>query len=322
MKPITFSRNIFLPLTNVCANACGYCSFKEPVREGCVMDPEEVKRTIDRGSAFSCTEALFTFGERPEQERGFSSYLAKTGYDTILDYCYSMAEYAISRHMLPHTNAGIITEEELLRFRKVNASMGLMLETTARVPAHEHCPGKDPDVRIEMIETAGKLKIPFTTGILLGIGETREDRKESLEVIRDISKRYGHIQEVIIQNFCPKPGTEMSCVPGASIEILSDTLSMAAEILPEDVAIQIPPNLADAGHLLSFGVDDLGGVSPITIDYVNPEHPWPALEELKVITNGYQLKERLCIYEKYCTSKWVDSSLLPLVLELKKKIYG
>lgn len=321
MKTVTFSRNVFLPLTNVCANACGYCSFKEPVQDGCIMKPEEVRATLDKGAAFSCTEALFTFGERPERERGFSEYLTRIGYTSILEYCYDMACYAINKGILPHTNVGILTEEEMIHLRKVNASMGLMLETTAAVPAHEHSPGKNPEVRIEMIETAGKLKIPFTTGLLLGIGETRKDHIDSLEVIADLSKRYGHIQEVIIQNFCPKPGTEMSCVPGATVEILADTLQLANDILPKEIAIQIPPNLADAGKLLSYGVDDLGGVSPVTIDYINPEHPWPALDELKRIAEGYEVRERLCIYEKYCNEKWVDASLLPLVLELKNKIY-
>lgn len=322
MKKITFSRNVFLPLTNVCANACGYCSFKEPVQPGCVMAEVDVKATLTRGAAFGCTEALFTFGERPERERGFTKYIQEAGYNTILDYCYAMCEYALSLGMLPHTNAGIMTYEELERFRHVNASMGLMLETTAEVPAHEHSPGKRPEVRIEMLENAGRLKIPFTTGLLLGIGETREDRIESLKVIADIAKKYGHIQEVIIQNFCPKEGTEMACVPGASIEILADTLRLAGEILPDSVSVQIPPNLADAGALLSLGVDDLGGVSPVTIDYINPEHPWPGLDALREITKGYALSERLCIYEHYCTSEWVDEAILPLVQKLAKKVYS
>ncbi|HJJ47871.1 MAG TPA: 7,8-didemethyl-8-hydroxy-5-deazariboflavin synthase subunit CofG [Methanocorpusculum sp.] len=321
-KTVTYSKNVFLPLTHVCANACGYCSFKEPVGPGCVMPKQEVLATLQRGAQFGCTEALFTFGERPGLERGFTAYVRELGYDTILDYCYAMCEKAITLGMLPHTNAGILTYEELRRFRKVNASMGLMLETTAEIPAHEHSPGKRPEVRIEMLENAGRLKIPFTTGLLLGIGETRDDRIDSLNVIADIAKRYGHIQEVIIQNFCPKEGTVMACVPGASIEILADTLRLAAEILPSSVSVQIPPNLADAGALLSLGVDDLGGVSPITIDYINPEHPWPGIDALREITKGRMLSERLCIYEHYCTAEWVDSSLLPLVQKLAKKVYS
>lgn len=322
MKKITFSRNIFLPLTHVCGNACGYCSFKEPVSDGCVMEPKAVQETIDTGAQFACTEALFTFGERPELERGFTSHIQKIGYESILDYCYDMSCYALSKGILPHSNVGIIDEEELIRMRGVTASMGLMLETTADIPAHRNSPGKDPVVRIEMIETAGKLKIPFTTGLLLGIGETRKDRIESLEVIADIHKRYSHIQEIIIQNFCPKPGTEMAGVPGATLETVADTLCLAAEILPEDISVQIPPNLADAGRLLSYGVDDLGGVSPVTIDYINPEHPWPALDELKTIAKGYDVCERLCVYEKYCTPKWIDERIFPLVSKLKERVYG
>lgn len=324
MKQITFSKNIFLPLTHVCANACGYCTFKEPVRDGCVMNPAEVMDTIRKGAACGCTEALFTFGERPELEEGFTAHLKRFGYESILDYAYGMGKICLEHGILPHTNAGIVTEEEMARLRTVNASMGLMLETTADVAPHAHSPGKDPAVRIEMIETAGKLKIPFTTGLLLGIGETREDRIESLEVIKELYLRHRHIQEVIIQNFCPKPGTEMAHIPGASIEILEDTLQLAADILPKEIAVQIPPNLADAGRLLRRGVDDLGGVSPVTIDYVNPEHPWPAVEELKALVSsaGFVLSERLCIYEKYCTPEWVDERVLPFVLELKKKVYG
>lgn len=324
MKQITFSKNIFLPLTHVCANACGYCTFKEPVRDGCVMNPAEVMETIRKGAAFGCTEALFTFGERPELEPGFSAHLKRYGYGSILDYAYEMGKICLEHGILPHTNAGIVTEEEMARLRTVNASMGLMLETTADVAPHVHSPGKDPAVRIEMIETAGKLKIPFTTGLLLGIGETREDRIESLEVIKELYLRHRHIQEVIIQNFCPKPGTGMAHIPGASIETLTDTLQLAADILPKEIAVQIPPNLADAGRLLGYGVDDLGGVSPVTIDYVNPERPWPAVEELKALVSsaGCGLSERLCIYEKYCTAEWVDENVLPFVLELKKKVYG
>ncbi len=320
MKTITFSRNVFLPLTNVCANACGYCSFKGPVQKGCVMEPSAVRATIDRGAHAGCTEALFTFGERPERERGFSAYIHTAGYNSILDYCYDMCRYALSRGLLPHTNAGIMTEDEMIRMRCVNASMGLMLETTADIPAHAHSPGKDPAVRIEMIETAGRLKIPFTTGLLLGLGETQNDRIESLEVIRDIHRRYGHIQEIIIQNFCPKPGTEMAAVPGASSEAVADTLRLASEILPDDISVQIPPNLANASELLAFGVDDLGGVSPVTIDYINPEHPWPALDALKEIAAGYTVQERLCIYDHYCTPEWVDAGILPLVEKLRARI--
>ncbi|MDV0440946.1 7,8-didemethyl-8-hydroxy-5-deazariboflavin synthase subunit CofG [Methanorbis furvi] len=321
-QTITFSRNVFLPLTNVCANACGYCSFKAPVGDGCVMPESEVLATLKRGSEFGCTEALFTFGERPENEPGFRQYIERAGYPDILSYCMAMSRAAIDLGMLPHTNAGILTYEEMERLRNVNASMGLMLETTAEVPAHRHSPGKDPAVRIQMLADAGKLKIPFTTGLLLGIGETVADREESLMVIRDLQKQYGHIQEVIIQNFCPKPGTEMADTPGATADDIRETLMMAAEILPKSISIQIPPNLADASALLSCGVTDLGGVSPVTIDYINPEHPWPALDALRDIASGYELRERLCVYPQYCNAEWIAPELLPLVQRLANQTYG
>lgn len=322
MKKITYSKNVFLPLTNVCANACGYCSFKAPVRDGCVMDRNEVISTLKRGAEFSCTEAMFTLGERPENERGFSHYIKKAGYDTILDYIEDMNRYALGLGLLPHTNAGILEYDELERLRKVNASMGLMLETTAELKAHEHSPGKNPAVRIEMMENAGRLKIPFTTGLLLGIGEKRDDRIESLEVIRDLHKRFGHIQEVIIQNFCPKEGTEMADFPGADTETIKDTLILAKDILQNDISIQIPPNLANASELLSYGVTDLGGVSPVTIDYINPEHPWPALDSLKEIAKGYDVCERLCVYEKYCSPEWIDENVMPVLKKQAMRIYG
>jgi len=320
-RTITFSRNVFLPLTRVCANACGYCSFKAPVADGCVMPASEVLSTLRRGAELGCTEALFTFGERPENELGFQKYIAAEGYLDILSYCEAMSRAAIDLGMLPHTNAGILTYEELERLRHVNASMGLMLETTADIPAHRRSPGKDPAVRLEMMADAGKLKIPFTTGLLLGIGETTADREESLAAILNLHKRYGHIQEVIIQNFCPKEGAEMADVPGASQEAICETLRLAAEILPKDVSIQIPPNLADAGRFLSLGITDLGGISPVTIDYINPEHPWPALDALAEIAAGYDLRERLCIYPQYCNSEWVSPELLPLVEHLAKWVY-
>lgn len=321
-RTITFSRNVFLPLTNVCANACGYCSFKAPVAEGCVLAKNEVLDILRRGSIMGCTEALFTFGEHPEMETGFSTYILREGYPDILSYCIAMSREAISHGLLPHTNAGILTYEELEHLRPFNASMGLMLETTAEIPAHRHSPGKDPSVRLNMIEDAGKLKIPFTTGLLLGIGESATDREESLYAIRDLHKKYGHIQEIIIQNFCPKEGTAMADLPGATPEMIRDTILMAVEILPKEISIQIPPNLVDASSLLSCGVTDLGGVSPVTIDYINPEHPWPAVEALKEITRGYSVSERLCVYPQYCTEEWISPFILPLVKELARRVYG
>ncbi|PKL58479.1 MAG: 7,8-didemethyl-8-hydroxy-5-deazariboflavin synthase subunit CofG [Methanomicrobiales archaeon HGW-Methanomicrobiales-5] len=319
-RVITFSKNVFLPLTTVCRNRCGYCSFRTPAGDGCVMEQGEVEKTLRHGAAMGCTEALFTFGERPEEEPGFKKYFGHLGYGTILDYCEAMCKKSIEYGVLPHTNAGILTFEEMERLRTVNASMGLMLETTAQIPAHRTSKGKVPEVRLAMMEDAGKLKIPFTTGLLLGIGETMADREESLHAIRDIHRRYHHIQEIIIQNFCPKPGTPMANQPVPTTDEICTTIRMAREILPEDIAIQIPPNLIDATLLIACGVNDLGGVSPLTIDYVNPEHPWPGIEELKTIAGDAELKERLCIYPQYIEKGWYHPGLQPLINRLEQTI--
>ncbi|HNQ32378.1 MAG: FO synthase subunit 1 [Euryarchaeota archaeon ADurb.Bin009] len=319
-RVITFSRNAFLPLTTVCRNRCGYCCFRTPVREGCVMPPDDALRTMEASARLGCTEALFTFGERPGAVAGFDAVLGRIGYADILDYVYDLSLAAIERGLLPHTNAGILSYDELDRLRGVNASMGLMLETTADIPAHRNSPGKDPAVRIDMIENAGRLSIPFTTGILVGIGETMEDREESLSVIRDLHVRFGHIQEVIVQNFCPKPGTLMEGAPAPGTDELCATIALAREVLPADVAVQIPPNLADASHLVGCGVDDLGGVSPLTIDYVNPERPWPQLEELRRVAGDAELRERLCIYPQYIEKGWYPPLLEPLIRRLAARI--
>jgi 7,8-didemethyl-8-hydroxy-5-deazariboflavin synthase, CofG subunit len=227
-----------------------------------------------------------------------------------------MCRKSIDFGVLPHTNAGILTYDEMARLRPFNASMGLMLETTAHIPAHASSKGKDPAIRLGMIEDAGKLRIPFTTGLLLGIGETIKDREESLLAIRDLHKKYGHIQEIIIQNFCPKQGTPMAHNPVPGTNEICATIQMAREILQKDIAIQIPPNLADASSLISCGVDDLGGISPITIDYINPEHPWPAFDELRTIVGKAQLCERLCIYPQYIKKGWYHPDLEPLINRL------
>ncbi|HVN74151.1 MAG TPA: 7,8-didemethyl-8-hydroxy-5-deazariboflavin synthase CofG [Methanoregula sp.] len=315
-RTLTYSRNVFLPLTTVCRNRCGYCSFRTPVTEGCLMPQADVEAVLSRGAALGCTEALFTFGERPEEVPGFCEHLRRAGFATIIDYCEAMCRKSIACGILPHTNAGILSYDELERLRKVNASMGLMLETTAQVPAHAGSEGKDPAVRLAMMEDAGRLKIPFTTGLLLGIGETMRDREDSLFAIRDLHRRFGHIQEVIIQNFCPKPGTPMAGHPVPGTGEICGTIRLAREILQDEIAIQIPPNLTDASKLISCGVDDLGGVSPVTIDYINPEHPWPEIEKLSEIAGDALLRERLCIYPRFIDRGWYDPGLQPLINRL------
>jgi 7,8-didemethyl-8-hydroxy-5-deazariboflavin synthase len=319
-RVITFSRNLFLPITTVCRNRCGYCCFRTPVQPGCLMAPADIERTLKEGAALGCTEALFTFGEHPEEEPGFEAIIRAAGYATILDYCEAMCRRSIHYGILPHTNAGILTYEEMERLRPVNASMGLMLETTAEIPAHATSQGKSPEVRLAMMEDAGKLKIPFTTGLLLGIGERMADREDSLLAIRDLHKRYGHIQEIIIQNFCPKPGTPLANSPVPTSDEICVTIQMARDILQPDIAIQIPPNLIEAASLIPCGVDDLGGVSPLTIDYVNPEHPWPAMEELRRIAGSAVLRERLCIYPQYIERGWYHPDLDQLINRLSQTV--
>ncbi len=319
-RTITFSRNVFLPLTTACRNRCSYCCFRTPVQEGCILPPEAVERALRLGGGTGCTEALFTFGERPEQEPGFADLLSASGYASILDYCYAMSERALQYGLLPHTNAGILAPGEMERLREVNASLGLMLETTARIPAHRNSPGKIPEVRIQMIEDAGRLRIPFTTGILVGIGESENDREESLAVIRNLHRRYGHIQEVIIQNFCAKKNTPMAAAAPPTTEQMCRTIALAREILPGDVAVQIAPNLIDASRLLRCGADDLGGISPCTIDYVNPEHPWPQIQDLKILAGDAELRERLCIYPQYIEKGWFHPRIEALIRALAQQV--
>jgi FO synthase subunit 1 len=320
VRVITYSRNVFLPLTTVCRNRCGYCSFRTPVGPDSILSPAVVRDTLIRAASSGCTEALFTFGERPEEEEGFSPLLKGYGYERILAYCHAMCREGITQGLLPHTNAGVLSYEELEYLRPVNASMGLMLETTASVPAHLQSPGKNPEKRIEMMENAGKLRIPFTTGILIGIGESMQDREDSLTVIRDLHRRYDHIQEVIIQNFCPKEGTPMSQAPVPTTDEICVTIAMARDLLPETVAIQIPPNLADAGRLIPCGVNDLGGISPLTPDYINPEHPWPGLDQLRDIVGEAHLQERLCIYPRFIEKRWYSSEIEELIKRLEQEM--
>lgn len=320
-RRITFSRNVFLPLTTVCRNRCAYCGFRRPVGPGCLMLPGEVAAVLNEGVRTGCTEALFTFGERPGEVPGFGAELAAVGERSFLDYCRRLCLDAIDCGLLPHTNAGVLDEAELASLAEVNASMGLMLETTARVPAHEGSPGKDPEARIATIEAAGRLRIPFTTGLLLGIGETAADRLESLETIAGLHRRYGHIQEVILQSFAPQEGTGMAGAPTIPAAEYCATVSLAREVLPREVAVQVPPNLAEATTLVACGADDLGGVSPCSIDHINPDHPWPAVDELRrALGPDAELVERLCIHPRFVERGWYSTTLAPLVRRLSERL--
>ncbi|MCX9012451.1 MAG: 7,8-didemethyl-8-hydroxy-5-deazariboflavin synthase subunit CofG [Candidatus Methanoperedens sp.] len=314
---VTFSRNVFIPLTNICRNRCGYCGFRRDIGhpEAKLLSPAEVTDILERGARSGCSEALFTFGERPDEVDGFMSLLDGLGYDSIIDYLADLCRLAIAHGLLPHSNPGVLAKKEIERLKPCNASMGLMLETTGIINAHKGCAGKDPEKRIETIRAAGELGIPFTTGILVGIGETRDDRISSIHTIRDTQEEFGHIQEVIIQNFIPKPGTGMASWHPPGTEEMIKTVTMARQNLPEDVAIQVSPNLIHPKELVQCGASDLGGISPETIDYINPESPWPGILELQDMVD-VPLRERLPIYPRYIRKKWYSKGIAPLIHKL------
>lgn len=314
-KFVTYSKNVFIPVTNMCRNNCGYCGFRRDVgsREAFVIRPEIAYDTLKKAAGLGCTEALFTYGDSPS-DPGFFDELNKFGYAALTDYVYDLCLDAIGLGMLPHTNGGVLTFKELKKLMEVNASMGLMLETTAELPAHRLSPMKKPALRLKCIEDAGKLRIPFTTGILVGIGETWDDRRRSLEAIRDLHRKYDHIQEVIVQNFVPKPHTRMENVKPPSPEDMVKVLRLARDVLPKDIALQAPPNLTShLNEFLDAGADDIGGISPVTEDYINPERRWPTLEELEAM--GLILRERLPLYPKYVKKGWYGRPVAPIIKE-------
>ncbi len=314
-KYITFSKNIFIPVTNVCRNACDYCGFRARSFED--ADVIGVKEFLDlvhnRGEA---TEALFTTGESPELSHlssFFKDRVIEAGFTSLVEYTRELCTLAIEHGLLPHCNLGMLSTDELKELRDVNASMGLMLETTAELEAHRKSPGKDPEMRLKMIEEAGRLKIPFTSGILVGIGEEEEDRIHALEALKSLHERYGHIQEVIIQPFSPKPFTPMWKKKQPSFEEMKDAVRAARELLPDEIAIQVPPNLTSPKELIELGASDLGGISERTIDYINPESPWPREAELRRIITPFELSERLPIYPRFVKKGWYSELLSPLI---------
>ncbi len=314
---VTFSRNVFIPLTNVCRNNCGYCGFRREMghHEAKLLSPDEVAAILSGGARAGCSEALFTFGERPEEVEGFSAWLSGLGYDNIIDYLVDLCKLSIRAGLLPHSNPGVLERQDLEKLKPYNASMGLMLETVGVIEAHEGCSGKSPEARIKTIEYAGELKIPFTTGILVGIGETWDDRLRSLKIIGDIHEKYGHIQEVIIQNFIPKPETKMGSKLPPGINEMMKTVSIAKKILPADVAIQVSPNLIRPGELVRCGASDLGGISPVTIDHINPESPWPDVPQIQAGVD-VPLRERLPVYPQFVKKEWYSGEIAPLIRRL------
>ena len=310
---VSFSPKVFIPLTHMCRDFCGYCIFrKTPEQAGdtLYMTPEQVLDVARAGQRLGCTEALFTLGERPEQRYPEAKkWLTDRGFRTALEYLAYVSRLVLEEtSLLPHANPGTMSRREMAALQPYNPSIGLMLESTSPVlhapgGAHEFAPSKRPRVRLRTMELAGELRLPFTTGILIGIGDTREDRIESLLAIRNIHRSFGHVQEVIVQNFRAKPGTAMAEKLDADTIELLWSVAAARLILGPDANVQVPPNLsADIYHIyLGAGINDWGGVSPLTIDFVNPEAPWPALAQLREHTEsaGFQLKPRLPVYPEY-----------------------
>ncbi len=326
---VTYSPKVFIPLTMLCRDHCGYCTFaKPPARlEAAYLDPEQVLGIARAGAAAGCHEALFTLGERPEDRYPVArEALDAWGHASTVDYLAEACRLVVSETgLLPHANAGALSRDELARLRPVTASQGMMLESLSerlleRGGPHFHCDTKLPARRLATLEAAGELQVPFTTGILVGIGETRAERLEALAAIGAAHRRHGHVQEVIVQNFRPKSGTAMAAAPAPSLEEYLWTVAAARVLLDPSIHLQAPPNLTeDFGALLEAGIDDWGGVSPVTADHVNPERPWPALEKLREVTEaaGLVLAPRLTVYPEMATAaeRWLDEAMRFPVLD-------
>lgn len=327
----TYSRKIFIPLTELCRDVCHYCTFAKAPRRihSPYMSVEAVLELARRGKAFGCNEALFTLGEKPELRYGAArDWLEHAGFASTIDYLAHTAELVLKETgLLPHINAGTMTHGELKSLRTVSASMGVMLETASdrlseRGMVHFGSPDKAPAARLGTLRSAGELNIPITSGILIGIGETMQERLESLLALRDLHGRYGHVQEVIVQNFRAKPGTKMASHQEPTAEEFCRTIALARLVLGPSISIQAPPNLSPdiLPRLVAAGINDWGGVSPVTPDHVNPEAPWPHIGELgrQTAAAGKRLVQRLTVYPAYISdrAKWIDKAVAPYVLQL------
>ena len=324
---VTYSPKVFIPLTKLCRDVCHYCTFAHPPRRGerAYLTPEEVLDIARAGAEAGCREALFTLGDKPERRyRVARDELAALGCETTIEYLARMCRLVLDETgLLPHANPGVMTRDELAALREVTASQGIMLETIAdrlseRGGPHFGSPDKRPAARLETLRLAGEERVPFTTGILIGIGETREERVEALEAIAALHREHGHIQEVIVQNFRAKPDTKMADHPEPSLEDLLWTAAVARLLLPADVHVQCPPNLSydDFPRLLDAGIDDWGGVSPVTVDHVNPEAPWPEIGRLRAGTEaaGLSLAPRLPVYPEFLSGRWLAPGVLTAAL--------
>lgn len=320
-QTVTFSRKVFIPLTTYCRNSCGYCIFvKQPGDpDARYMTPDEVVQVARRGEAAGCKEALFSLGERPElRYESAATELAQLGHKSTIGYLVDACRLVLENtSLVPHVNAGAMTEDEIRRLRRVSGSMGMMLEVNSRRllrpgMAHHRCPDKVPEIRMATLEAAGRQSVPFTTGILVGIGETWRERLETLHAINEMHRQHGHIQEVIVQNFRGKPGTAMAGCADPAPEEFQRAIAIARLILHPSISLQAPPNLtASYEDHIGSGINDWGGVSPVTSDHINPERAWPALTELSRRTSaaGHILAERLCVYPDHLAR--VDPAVLP-----------
>src|SRR3954453_4262288 len=322
---VTFSPKVFIPLTMLCRDKCGYCTFAQPPArlESPYLSPEQVLAIARKGAAAGCHEALFTLGERPEERYPAArEWLDGNGYASTVEYLAAMCRLVRDETgLLPHANAGALYRDELATLRAVSASQGMMIESLRDdLDCHRGSPDKTPARRLATLEAAGELAIPFTTGILVGIGENRDDRIAALEAIAAAHGRHGHVQELIVQNFLPKAGTAMHGAPPCPHDEFLDAIALARVILPPGVHVQAPPNLSDDfGVLLDAGIDDWGGVSPVTADHVNPERPWPALDRLREVTQakGFTLAPRLTAYPEFALEpdRWLDERMRFAVLD-------
>jgi FO synthase len=324
-REVTYSPKVFLPVTNLCRNRCDYCSFRRSPGDAGVwtMTPDEIGEWLSRGREQGCAEALLCLGDKPEAAFGaYRRELATWGHESTASYLAWASRQALAHGLLPHTNAGVLDRGEMAMLREVNVSLGLMLENVSlrlceRGMPHHRAPDKRPARRIQMIEEAGELLIPFTTGILIGIGETRRERVEALLEIRRLHRAHGHIQEVIVQCFRAHPATPMRDAPEVADDEAAHALALARLILDRDVSLQAPPNLhtssADgADVLLRAGINDFGGISPVTPDYINPGHAWPHIQRLgeACARRGFELRPRLAIYDAYIArSEFLDDRL-------------
>ncbi len=329
-RTITYSKKVFIPLTHLCRDYCGYCTFRRDASEdhAAYLSPDEVLAIAEAGRRAGCKEALFTLGDQPE--RLFPEareFLKQYGFKRTLDYLAAMSEMVLKKtSLLPHSNPGLMDEPDMARLKESNASLGLMLENISQRllrpgQAHWKAPDKVPALRLRTLEIAGKLKVPFTTGILIGIGETMEERIDSLLAIRDLHDRYGHIQEVLVQPFRAKPGTRMENAPVPSLDDLQRTLAIARLILGGELNVQTPPNLTPGEYpkLLRAGINDWGGISPVTKDFVNPEAAWPQIADLKtnVESAGFVLRERLAVYPEFAFHEgYIHDRVQPYVEQL------